>query len=304
MDLRRLEVFCKVVELRSFTKAAEAVLLSQPTISEHIRSLEETLGEKLLDRPGREVFPTPAGQILYRYAQKMLRLREEAVQAIASYKGELSGQLVLGASTIPGTYILPKIIGSFKAQHASVQLMLRISSSGKIVEAVLRGDLEIGLIGSQWKDRRLKLEEICSEELVLAVYPGHPWAKREEVGMEEVYGQPFILREKDSGTRMVMSQILETRDFDFSRLSTVAEVATTQAVVQSIKAEIGISILSRLAVEEDLQRGSLVAVPIRGVRFHRPFYLIQRINRQLSPLCEAFLMHVRMESEGKNSRDR
>jgi DNA-binding transcriptional LysR family regulator len=304
MDLWRLEVFCKVVELRSFTKAAKAVLLSQPTISEHIRSLEETLGEKLLDRLGREVFPTPAGQILYRYAQKMLRLREEAVQAMATYKGELSGQLVLGASTIPGTYILPKIIGSFKAQHPSIQLMLRISSSGKIVETVLRGELEIGLIGSQWKDRRLKMEEMLSEELVLTVYPAHPWANRDEVGMEEIYGEPFILREKDSGTRMVMSQILEARGFDFSQLSTVAEVATTQAVVQSIKAAIGISILSRLAVEDDLQRGSLMAVPIRGIRFHRPFYLIQRTNRQLSPLCEAFLMHLRMESAGKNSRDR
>lgn len=304
MDLRRLEVFCKVVELRSFTKAAEAVLLSQPTISEHIRTLEETLGEKLLDRMGREVFPTPAGQILYRYAQKMLRLREEAIQAIATYKGELSGQLILGASTIPGTYILPQIIGSFKSQHPSIQLMLRISSSGKIAEALLRGDLEIGVVGSQWKDRRLKAEEICSEELVLTVYPEHPWSSRNEVGMEEIYGEPFIMRERDSGTRMVMSQILEAHGFDFSQLSVVAEMATTQSVVQSIKARIGISILSRQAVEEDLQRGSLVAVSLRGIRFHRPFYLIQRTNRQLSPLCEAFLRYVRMESQSKASPDR
>jgi Transcriptional regulator len=302
MDLHRLEVFCKVVELRSFTKAAEAVLLSQPTISEHIRTLEETLGEKLLDRLGREVFPTPAGQILYQYAKKMLRLREEAIQAMATYKGELSGQLILGASTIPGTYILPKIIGSFKAQHPSIQLMLKISSSGKIVEAVLGGDLEIGLVGSRWRDRRLKTEEIFSEELVLAVYTEHPWSERNEVGMEEIYGQPFILRERDSGTRKVMSQILEAHGFDFSKLNVVAEIATTQAVVEGIKARIGISILSRQAVEEDLRRGSLVAVPLRGIRFERPFYLIQRANRQLSPLCEAFLAHLRAKSQGKNPR--
>jgi len=301
MDLHRLEVFCKVVELRSFTRAAEAALLSQPTISEHIRTLEEMLGEKLLDRLGREVFPTQAGQILYRYAQKMLQLREEAIQAIATYRGELSGQLILGASTIPGTYILPKIIGSFKEQHPSIQLMLRISSSGKIVDAVLRGDLEIGLVGSQWKDRRLKSEEISSEELVLAVYPKHPWSGRDTVGMEEIYGEPFILRERDSGTRMVMTQILEAHGFESSQLFVVAEVATTQAVIQSIKAGIGISILSRQAVEEDLQRGSLVAVSLRGIRFHRPFYLIQRENRQLSTICQAFLTHLRMETQGKNT---
>jgi DNA-binding transcriptional LysR family regulator len=299
MDFHRLEVFCKVVELRSFTKAAEALLLSQPTVSEHIRSLEEMLGEKLLDRLGREVLPTPAGQILYRYAQKMLDLREEALQAIAKHKGELSGQLVVGASTIPGTYILPKVIGSFKALHPSIQLMLKISGTGEIVEAVLRGDLEIGLVGSRSKDQRLRTEEIFSEELVLSVYPEHSWSSRGEVGMEEIYGEPFILRERDSGTRRVMSQILEAHGFDFSRLNVVAEIATTQAVVEGIKARIGISILSRQAVEEDLRRGSLVALPLKGIRFHRPFYLIQRAHRQLSPLCEAFLAHVRTESEGK-----
>lgn len=301
MDLHRLEVFCRVVELRSFTKAAEALLLSQPTISEHIRTLEQLLGEKLLDRLGREVFPTPAGQILYRYAQKMLNLREEALQAISRYKGELSGQLVVGASTIPGTYILPKVIGSFKALHPSIQLMLKISGTGEIAEAVMRGDLEIGLVGSRSKDRRLKAEEIFSEDLVLSVYPGHPWSSRDEVEMEEMYSEPFILRERDSGTRMVMSQILEAQGFDFSKLNVVAEIATTQAVVESIKARIGVSILSRQAVEGDLRRGSLVAVPLKGIRFHRPFYLIQRVNRQLSPLCKAFLAHVRTESQKKTS---
>jgi DNA-binding transcriptional LysR family regulator len=301
MDLHRLEVFCRVVELRSFTKAAEAVLLSQPTISEHIRTLEEKLGEKLLDRLGREVFPTPAGQILYRYAQEMLRIRGEAIQSIATYRGELSGKLILGASTIPGTYILPKIIGSFKTLHPSIQLLLKISGTGEVVEAVLRGDLEIGLVGSKWKDRRLNTEEMFSDELVLTVYPEHPWSSRDEVKMDELYGEPFILRERDSGTRMVMSQILEAHGFDFSQLLVVAEISSTQSVVQSIKARIGISILSRQAVEEDIQRGSLVSISLKGIRFSRPFYLIRRTNRQLSPLCEAFLAHVRTESKGKAS---
>ncbi len=300
MDLRRLEVFCKVVELRSFTKGAEAVLLSQPTVSEHIRLLEDALGEKLLDRLGREALPTPAGQILYRYARRMLRLREEALQAIATHKGSLSGRLVLGASTIPGTYVLPKIIGSFKARTPHIQLILRILSTGEIAEAVLRGDLEIGLVGSEWKDRRLETEEIFSDELVLTVYPEHPWSRRGEVPKEELYGEPFILRQRDSGTRMVMSQILESHGFDFSKLHVVAEMATTQAIHQSIKARIGISILSRQAVEEDLERGSLVAVSLRGIRFHRPFYLIQRKNRQVSPLCEAFLAHLRRKNQGQN----
>jgi DNA-binding transcriptional LysR family regulator len=303
MDLRRLEIFCKVVELQSFTKAADAVLLSQPTVSEHIRSLEEMLGEKLLDRLGRDIFPTAAGQILYRYAHRMLQLREQAVQAIASYRGDLKGQLIVGASTIPGTYLLPKMIGAFKSLHPSIQLTLKILSTGEIVQAVLRGDLEVGLVGSRPKDRRLKNEEIFSDELVLVVYPEHPWKNRDEVGVEELYGEHFIMRERDSGTRMVMTQILETHGFDLSRLFVVAEMATTEAIRQSIKARIGISILSLTAVEEDLQEGYLVAVPIRGIRFHRPFYLIQRQNRQLSPLCEAFVDHLRRESHRTGKSD-
>jgi DNA-binding transcriptional LysR family regulator len=301
MDLHRLHVFCKVVELRSFTKAAEAVLLTQPTVSEHIRTLEEMVGERLLDRLGREAFPTPAGQILYRYAHKMLRLRDEALQELARYRGDLSGQLVLGASTIPGTYILPRIIGTFKARHPSIQLRLEIASTGEIEEVVLRGDLEIGLVGSKSKNVHLEAEEIFSEELVLAVYPEHPWSTRSEVTMEDLYGEHFILRESNSGTRMVMTQILDDHGFDFSKLFVVAEMATTQAVRQSIKARIGISILSQQAVEEDLQRGSLMSVPIRGIRFHRPFYLIQRKNRQHSPLCEAFLAHLREQSQTSNT---
>jgi len=265
MDLRRLEVFCKVVEFRSFSKAAKALLLSQPTVSEHIRTLEIAVGETLLDRLGREVLPTQAGQILYRYAYRILRLREEALQAMARYSGDLSGRLILGASTIPGTYVLPRIIGSFKDLHSSIQLTLKILSTGEIVEAVLKGDLEVGLVGSQWKDRRLRSEEIFSDELVLTVY----------------------------------RQILEAHGFDFSRLFVVAEMATTQAIRQSIKARIGISILSRQAVEEDLQRSSLVAVPIRDIQFHRPFFLIQREGRQQSPLCEAFIEHVRLRGRGE-----
>jgi DNA-binding transcriptional LysR family regulator len=297
MDLHRLAVFCKVVELRSFTKAGEELLLSQPTISEHIRSLEEMLGEKLLDRLGREIFPTPAGKILYKYAQKMLQLREEALQAMATFKGELSGRLILGASPDPGTYLLPKIIGSFKASNPSIQIAIKIFGIAEIIDAVLRGTLEIGVIGSKWKDHRLDLEEIFSDELTLTVFPTHPLSGRKEILPEELYGEPFILRERGSGARRLLEEILEGHGFDFAKLSVVAEMATTEAVRQSIRAGIGISILSKRAIAEDLERGALFAVSLKGIRFVRPIYLIQRKKRQPSPICAAFLEHLRTESK-------
>lgn len=292
MDIRRLEVFCRVVELKSFTRAAEAVLLSQPSVSEHVRVLEETLGEKLLDRLGREVLPTAAGQILYQYARRIIQLRDEALQALDQFRGHLSGNLSLGASTIPGAFLLPELIESFKLRHPSIQTILKIAGTSRIVEELLRGNLELGVVGAQPKDHRLESTQVFADELVLAVYPGHPWAEREAVPPDELPSQPFILRESGSGTRTVMAQALKEHGLDPARLAMVAEMGSSEAVRQSIKARLGISILSSLAVAEDLRLGTLVRVPIEGLRIRRSFYLVQRRNRQLSPLALAFLNHL------------
>ncbi|MGD9503717.1 MAG: selenium metabolism-associated LysR family transcriptional regulator [Syntrophobacteraceae bacterium] len=304
MDIRRLEVFCKVLELGSFTKAAEALPLSQPTVSEHVKSLEEMLGEKLIDRLGREALPTPAGRILYQYARSILQLRDEAIQALQEHRGNLAGSVSLGASTIPGAYILPKLIGEFKKQYPGIQISLKISGSSEIAESVIEGGLELGLIGAKWSDRRIELEEIFSDELVLVVHPKHDWAGRGSVQLDELYEQPFILREKGSGTRIVMTQIFKNHGFDFSRLRAVAEMGSTEAVRQGIKAQIGIAILSRQAVEEDIERGDLWAIQIAGVQLTRPFYLIHRKNRQLSPICVALLDYIRAWSAETNGESK
>jgi len=244
MDIHRLVVFCKVIDLQSFTRAAEAVSLSQPTVSEHIRALEESLGEKLVDRLGRETLPTPAGKVLYRYAREIIQLRDKAVQAIGKFKGNLSGTLLVGASTIPGTYILPRLVGNFKTSYPSIQITLKIGSSGEIVQKLLNGHVEFGMIGARWDEKRVSLEEVYSDELVLAVYKGHPWEGRENVELNELAGMPFVMRERSSGTRMVMAQALEAAGFDTSLLNVVAEMGSTEAIREAVKARIGISIIS------------------------------------------------------------
>jgi DNA-binding transcriptional LysR family regulator len=302
MDIHRLEVFCKVLELQSFTRAADAVCLTQPTVSEHIRALEESLGEKLIDRLGRELRPTPVGKILYKFARDIIQLRDDALQSIRNYRGDLSGALLIGASTIPGTYILPALIGAFKTSYPAIQVTLKISDSAEVVDGILDGSLEMGFIGARWDDRRIVLEQLFSDELILAVYPEHPWAERDSLDLEDLAGQPFILRERGSGTRMVMNQMLESHGFPPSRLKIVAEMGSTEAVRQGIKAHIGVSILSWQAVAEDLERGALVAIPLDGIRLFRSFYLANRKNREPSPLCTAFLNHLRNAAAEENGK--
>ncbi len=296
MDIKRLEIFCAVVELKSFTRAAEAVLLSQPTVSENIRLLEETCGSRLLDRLGREVLPTAAGQILFQYARRIIRLRDEALQAIESHKGHLSGNLILGASTIPGAYILPSLVQGFKSLHPEIQITLNISDTSRTVEALLQGHLELGFIGARLKDQLLECREYSTDELVLAVPPDHRWAGQPPLDPTALLEEPFILRERGSGTRLVMLEALKELSVEVSQLQVVAEMGSTEAVRQAIKAGIGVSILSSLSVAEDLQRGSLVQVPIKGLKILRPIYLVQRKNRQISPLAQAFLDHLRTDS--------
>ncbi len=293
MDIRRLEVFCKVVDLGSFTRAAEAALLSQPSVSEHIRTLEEHYNEKLIDRLGRRAQPTHAGKILYQYARRIIQLKDEADQAIKQFQGNLSGKLAVGASTIPGAYLLPPMIDSFKSSYSSIELMLKISGTTAVVEEILKGTLELGLIGTMWKDQRVECEEMFSDELVLTVYPDHPWAKKSSVYPGELLEMPFILREPGSGTRIEMTQGLKKAGVEVPHFQVVAEVGSNEAVRQGVRSRIGVAILSSLSVAEDIERGNLVMVPIEGVSMPRSFYLVQRRNRQLSPLATAFYNHLK-----------
>jgi DNA-binding transcriptional LysR family regulator len=296
MELRKLEVFCKVVELKSFTRAAAAVMLSQPTVSEHIRSLEEELGQKLVDRLGRLVEPTPVGRLLYGYAVKILRLQQDALQAVEQYGGKLVGRIMIGAGTIPGTYILPSVIGRFRERYPSIKATLKITSSHQIVQDVLDGQLEIGVVGARWSERGLDYREIYSDSLSVVVSIDHHMAGKKEISLTELIQEPFILRESGSGTRKVVDQILEDHGVKTSSLFEVAEIGSTAAVLQAVKEGLGISIVSTKAVEKDLSSGTIVPLSVKGIQMERPFYMIRRKNRELSPAASVFWVFLQQET--------
>ena len=289
MDLHRLEVFCKVYEMKSFSRGGRACLLSQPTVSEHIRYLETFLDVQLFDRLGRQVVPTRAGEILYGYARRMLNLRQEATRTLELYRGKMSGDLELGGSTIPGQYILPSLVGKFKQSFADIKIKLVIADTMRITNMVLEGSLELGVVGARIKNSKLEYHRLFDDELVLAISASHRWAKRMSINLDELVDAPFIMREQGSGTRMMMLRILEKAGFDPQRLNVVAEMGSTDAIRQAIKAEVGVSILSRRAIADDLNLQQLLKIPIGDFHFTRHFYLVTNKKRSRSPLGQAFV---------------
>jgi len=293
MDLWRLHIFCKVVELRSFSRAASSVYLSQPTVSSHIKDLEDHFECKLIDRLGREVAPTKAGELLYEYAAKMIALKENAERALAEFQGLVRGHLTIGGSTIPGGYILPPLLGKFKQAYPQVTVTLIESDTAGIIQDTIEGRVELGIVGAKAQEIQLVQEKVMDDEMCLIVPKGHKWAAAGHVRLEELIKEPFIMREPGSGTRKSIEQVLDKSGHWSGQLNVVAEMGSTEAVRQAIKAGVGVSILSECAVGDELATGTLKKVGINGIRFQRAFYLIVHKHRTQSPLCHAFVTFLK-----------
>ena len=289
MDLWQLTIFCRVVEWRSFSKAAEAVHLSQPTVSSHIRDLEDQFGCPLVDRLSRETVPTEAGRLLYGYALRMLSLRDEAQTAMAQYQGKTSGRLVLGGSTIPGGYLLPRMVGQFKKRFPGVTLSLMIADTEQIVSGVLDGTLELGVVGAESRDKRVHQEILIEDQMRLIVPAGHPWSSKKKVAAALLLKEPYIVRERGSGTLQSIRESLKRQGHDLEDLNIVAEMGSTEAIRQGIREGIGVSILSTLAVADDLAAGRLKALSVEGLELTRRFFITRHRQRSPSPLADAFI---------------
>jgi DNA-binding transcriptional LysR family regulator len=237
MDLRRLEIFVRVAEFGSFSRAAEALFLTQPTVSEHVRALEDELGVQLLDRLGRGAAPTPAGQLLLGYARKLLTLAGEAQQAVDQFQGRVSGELVVGGSSIPGEYVLPALIGAFRTKHPEIAVSLLIGDSRVVQEWVEAGRVEIGIVGVRPTGRSLDSRQLMADELVVVVAPDHPWVGRAAITVEDIRHEPLILRERGSGSRDTLERALRAVGLDFGAFRIVGEMGSTQAIQQAIRAD-------------------------------------------------------------------
>lgn len=287
-DLRQLEIFVKIVDLKSFSRAAKVVFLTQASVSERIATLENGVGVRLLDRLGKEIRPTKAGELLYKHAVLLLDMKKTACLEMQAFMGVKRGDIHLGGSTIPGEYILPGILGLFCREHPSISVKLSVADSGSIETRVLNGEFELGVIGSKTTDKALICQALWSDELVLCIPSGHRWADKKVISLEALFDEPFIFRERGSGTFAIFDRYLRAVGTDgLNSLKAVARLGTSTAVKEGIKAGLGVSILSSRALETELDSGVLKILKVENLSMDRSFYLIRDKRRIASPLNRA-----------------
>jgi DNA-binding transcriptional LysR family regulator len=283
ITLQQLEAFAVLVEERSFSGAARRLLLSQPSLSKHIKNLEIFVNFRLINRSRDGVSLTEEGTILLGYARKILKLRDEAREKIASFKDSASGHVSIGASTIPSTYIIPTLLKGLRVLHPDIHVHLLSGDSGDVVEMVINSRVEIGFIGRPAQDGRLECQPVWSDELVLVAGEGSPLGERKSLKIEDILDEPFILREKGSGTRTILEDYLKKHGaIPLSRFTTAYELGSSEAVKEAVIAGLGISILSIHAVKRELKSGLIRRIPLEFPRIQRSFYMITR--KQFTPL--------------------
>jgi len=298
MDTRQLAAFCAVVERRSFSQAAERLGVTQPAVSLQVRALEKRMATQLLDRSGRRVEPTEAGWRLYRGAQRMLALEDQIVSDVAaSVGGELSGDLVVGASTGPAAIAVPLVLCEFQLENPEVRVYLTVSDTHTVVERVAARELELGIVGAARRHRGVRFEPFFSDQVILACPPGHRLAGR-TVSLDELRQVPLILMQEGAGVRQIVEDGLRRRGVRLRDLDVRLELGLQESVRLAVEAGYGVTFISRTAVEADLASGRLAEARVEGLDATREISLASATGRTRSRVADTFVTFARERLAG------
>ena len=286
MDISKLASFVAVFNNRSFTKAAAELGLSQPTVSEHIRSIEEELGCALFDRLHRNIVPTHEAEGIYQKALSIIEDADALKDTADRMSGSVAGTILVGASTIPGTYMVPMLFQKFRAMHPEVSLEVRIGDSQQVTQWVQGNEIVMGCVGAIMEPERLDYAPFADDEMILVASAG--LMKKKRIELKDIAGLPFVIRERGSGTRKTMERFLESNGIAPRSLKVAAVLGSTECVKQAVKSAMGVSFVSRVAVKDELACGALREIPIEGARVKREFYIVTHKKRALPPKYSAF----------------
>jgi len=297
MNFHHVKAFCTIVSEGSFSRAAERLHLTQPTISAQIQSLEKALHTRLFERSAQGISLTQSGKVFHPYALQILELSERTGQAMDELQGLSRGRLELGASTVPGHYILPRVLARFKHRNPGVEISLAVGNSQEIRHGVREGALDLGIVGERVRDERLSYEPLFRDHLVAAVRPEHPLADKAVWKPEELAEQPLVIRESGSGTRATLERALGSTSISVQDLQIFLELGSTEAIKMAIRAVDAVAILSEWSVKDEARLGLLRLSRIEGADLGRDLYLVRRAHGYLSVASEAFIQFLRDDSQ-------
>lgn len=298
LNLHRLWIFMQVVEHQGFSAAARELYMSQPSVSNQVRRLEQSLHVPLIDRSGVRATPTAEGEVLAAYGKRVFLLADEAVAAVRQVSGLVTGRLLVGGSTTVGTYLLPALLARYRAAHPGIECDIYVGNNEAVQERLLSGEIGIAVVAGAPHATQLAAETVLDERLVLIAPPSHPLADPAAhaggITPEALADERFLLREPGSQTRELQEQVLADWGLDGVARG---DVWSPEAVKQCVSAGLGLALISEHAVEVDVRGGTLAVLPVRPAPRARPISLVRRRDRLLSPAERAFAALLRSQHD-------
>lgn len=292
MDFRHIEAFVHVYRLRNFSRAGNAIYLTQSTISSHIKYLEKYLGVDLFDRSNHDVIPTEAGDNFYQYAVNLLETKNCAVCSLNHYKKRIEGRLEIVASTIPSQYLLPRILKGFRDKYPDIQFTLLQSDTREVIKEIRDKKFQLGLVGTRMEEDKLHYQVLTSDKLVMISVKENTNKCTDTIRIEDLRDKNFILRESGSGTRQEFEKALLKKGINPATLKVIAEMNSNEAIKIAVSEGLGVSVVSSTSIRDYLDLGLIQAHTIAGLELERSFYLVTHKNRPLSPCSAAFQEYI------------
>ena len=289
---RRLQVFHTVARLLSFTKAAESLHMTQPAVTFQVRQLEEYFNTRLFDRTHNRISLTPAGERVYEYAAQIFDLYAKMDNAVRDMTGEISGVLIIGASTTIAEYMLPSLLGDFKKKYPDVNVHLKVSNSDGIVSMVENNDIDLGVVEAPVMNKNLVVENCRNDRLVAIVPPSHDLSGNKKVRLKDLVAHAYIAREEGSGTREVIEEYLVSTGIKPGDLSISMELGSPEAIKGAVEAGMGVSIVSEVTIHKELQLGTLVSLEL-DPPLERPFSFVHQKQKFRQRAMDELLVFAR-----------
>jgi DNA-binding transcriptional LysR family regulator len=292
MSDRRLQVFHRVAQALSFTRAAVSLGMSQPAVTFQVRQLEDDLGTRLFDRSHNRISLTPAGRSVFEHAERIFSLYAEMEQSVQALTGENRGTLTIGASTTIAEYMLPALLGDFRQAYPEVNIRLRVSNTEGVVASVADSSLDLGIVEGAVDNKQLTVEACRVDRLVVVLPNKHPLSDEAALTLQQLLPFPFIFRESGSGTRSVFAQYLREQGYEEADLDNALELGSTEAIKGAVQAGMGLSVVSEATVEKELALGLLRAIPLQPA-LTRDFSFVRQRQKFRSRLAESLFEFAR-----------